>query len=48
MKSIIRTIVRIVIANKRNRTDTLKPKGTEPDYNGLRYIVGNGQMAPGL
>ncbi len=48
MKSVMRTIVRIVIANKRNRTDTLKPKGMEPDYNGLRDIIGNGQTVSGL
>jgi len=48
MKSIMRTIVRIVTANKRNRTDTLKPKGTEPDYNGLRDIIGNGHTVSGL
>jgi len=48
MKSIMRIIVRIVIANKRNRTDTLKPKGMEPDYNGLRDIIGNGHTVSGL
>ena len=47
MKSIMRTIVRIVTANKRNWT-ALKPKSMESDYNGLRNIIGNGQMVPGL
>ena len=27
---------------------TLKPKGTESDYNGWVYIIGNGQAVPGL
>lgn len=48
MKSVMRTIVRIVKANKRNWTATLKPKGVESDYNDFRCIVGNGQMVPGL
>ncbi|MGP8322581.1 MAG: hypothetical protein ACT6FG_01110 [Methanosarcinaceae archaeon] len=48
MKSVMRTIVRIVKANKRNWTATLKPKGAESDYNDFRCIVGNGQMVPGL
>ena len=48
MKSVMRTIVRIVTANKRNWTATLKPKGTESDYNDSRCIVGNEQMVPGL
>ena len=47
MKSVMRIIVRIVNANKRNWT-ALKPKGTESDYNGSCYIIGNGQMVPGL
>ena len=47
MKSVMRTIVRIVNANKRNWT-ALKPKGTESDYNGSCFIIGNGQMVPGL
>ncbi|MDF1534691.1 MAG: hypothetical protein P1P69_09365, partial [Methanosarcinaceae archaeon] len=48
MKSVMRTIVRIVTANKRNWTYALKPKGAESDYNDLCRIVGNGQMVPGL
>ena len=48
MKSVMRIIVRIVTMNKRNRTDTLKPKGMEPDYSGLPNILGNGQMVLGL
>nr|QNO48069.1 hypothetical protein MIDAKHNJ_00002 [Methanosarcinales archaeon ANME-2c ERB4] len=47
MKSVMRIIVRIVNANKRNWT-ALKPKGTESDYNGSCFIIGNGQMVPGL
>ena len=47
MKSLMRTIVRIVNANKRNWT-ALKPKGMESDYNDLPFIVGNEQMVPGL
>jgi len=27
---------------------TLKPKGTESDYNGWVYIIGNGHTVPGL
>ena len=44
MKSVMRTIVRIVTANKRNWTGTLKPKGMESDYNDSRCIVGNEQL----
>ena len=44
----MRTIVRIVTANKRNWTDTLKPKGTESDYNDWRFIIGNRQTISGL
>ncbi len=47
MKSVMRTIVRIVTANKRNWT-ALKPKGMESDYNDLSCIVGNEQTVPGL
>ena len=47
MKSVMRTIVRIVTANKRNWT-ALKPKGMESDYNDSRCIVGNGRVVLGL
>ena len=29
-------------------TDTLEPKGMEPDYNGCEYVIGNGRTVPGL
>ena len=29
-------------------TVTLEPKGMESDYNGCEYVIGNGQMVPGL
>jgi hypothetical protein len=34
MKSVMRTIVRVVNLNKRNWVDTLRPKGAESDHNG--------------
>ena len=48
MKSIMRTIVRVVIIDKRKWTDTLRPKGEESDYNGWINVIGNGHMVPGL
>ena len=48
MKSITRTIVRVVNIDKRKRTVTLIPKGEESDYNGWIYVIGNGHMVPGL
>jgi len=48
MKSIMRTIVRVVTPDKRNWVDTLKPKGMESDHNGWHDVMGNGQMIPGL
>lgn len=48
MKSIMRTIVRVVIYDKRNWVDTLRPKGTESDHNDCHGVVENGQMIPGL
>ena len=48
MKSTTRTIVRVVRIDKRKWTDTLKPKGEEPDYNGWINVIGNGHMVPGL
>nr|QNT35529.1 hypothetical protein NCGJLENL_00013 [uncultured Methanosarcinales archaeon] len=43
MKSVMRTIVRVVIYDKRNWVDTLRPKGTEPDHNGCRDAMEDGQ-----
>ena len=48
MKSIMRTIVRVVIYDKRNWVDTLKPKGTESDHNGCHDVMGCGQTILGL
>jgi hypothetical protein len=48
MKSTTRTIVRVVIIDKRKWTDTLKPKGEEPDYNGWINVIGNGHTVLGL
>ena len=48
MKSVMRTIVRVVSDDKRNWTDTLKPKGMESDYNDWQCIIRNGQVVPGL
>jgi len=47
MKSIMRTIVRVVIIDKRKRTVTLRPKGEEPDYNGWINVIGNGHTVSG-
>jgi len=44
----MRTIVRVVIYDKRNWVDTLKPKGMESDHNGCRDVMGNGQTILGL
>jgi len=48
MKSVMRTIERVVTQDKRKRIVTLRPKGTKSDYNGCRYVIGNGQMVSGL
>ena len=48
MKSVMRTIVRVVMPDKRNWVDTLKPKGMKSDYNGCSDIIGDGQMVSGL
>nr|QNO46781.1 hypothetical protein DEIDBPHB_00030 [Methanosarcinales archaeon ANME-2c ERB4] len=48
MESIIRTIVRVVIIDKRKLTDTLRPKGEESDYNGWIDVIGNGHTVLGL
>ena len=47
MKSVMQTIVRVVISNKRNWVDTLRPKGAESDHNGYWDVMGNGQMVLG-
>jgi hypothetical protein len=48
MKSIMRTIERVVKRDKRKRIVTLKPKGTKSDYNGCNDVIGNGQTVSGL
>jgi len=48
MKSMMRTIVRVVIIDKRKWTDTLRPKGEEQNYNGWIGVMGNGHAVPGL
>jgi hypothetical protein len=48
MKSIMRTIERVVTSDKRKRTVTLRPKGTKPDYDGSKDVVVNGHTVSGL
>ncbi|MHC1624178.1 MAG: hypothetical protein ACXQTR_06285 [Candidatus Methanospirareceae archaeon] len=48
MKSVMRTIVRVVNLNKRKRTVTLRPKGMESDHNGYWNVMGNEQTILGL
>ena len=48
MKSVKQTIVRVVTYNKRKRTVTLRPKGTESDYNGYSDVIVDGRTVPGL
>jgi len=48
MKSVKRTIVRVVTYNKRKRTVTLRPKGTESDYNDYSDVIVNGRTILGL
>jgi hypothetical protein len=48
MKSVMRTVVRVVNSNKRKRTATLRPKGMESDHNGYWNVMGNEQMILGL
>ena len=48
MKSIMRTIVRVVNYDKRNWVDTLRPKGVESGHNGYHNVMENGQTIPGL
>ncbi len=47
MKSVKRTIVRVVTYNKRKRTVTLRPKGVESCHNGYRNVMANGHIIPG-
>ncbi|MEA2051644.1 MAG: hypothetical protein U9O90_02325 [Euryarchaeota archaeon] len=47
MKSVKRTIVRVVTYNKRKRTVTLRPKGVESDHNGCWDVMGDGQTVLG-
>ena len=44
MKSVMRTIERVVTQDERKRTVTLRPKGMKPDYNGCGDVVGDGWM----
>ncbi|KAF5412173.1 MAG: hypothetical protein C5S38_08620 [Candidatus Methanophagaceae archaeon] len=48
MKSVKRTIVRVVTYNKRKRTVTLRPKGTESDYKGYSDVIVDGRTILGL
>ena len=47
MKSIMRTIERVVTQDKRKRI-ALRPKGTKSDYNGCKDVIGNEQTVSGL
>ena len=48
MKSVMRTIERVVTTDKRKRTVTLRPKGTKPDYNGSKHVIVIGHTVSGL
>nr|QNO48708.1 hypothetical protein MNILOELO_00010 [Methanosarcinales archaeon ANME-2c ERB4] len=48
MKSVKRTIVRVVTYNKRKRTVALRPKGMESDYTGYSDVIVDGQKISGL
>jgi hypothetical protein len=48
MKSVMRTIERVVKRDKRKRIFTLRPKGTKSDYNGCNDVIGNEQTVSGL
>jgi hypothetical protein len=48
MKSVKRTIVRVATYNKRKRTVTLRPKGTESDYNSYSDVIVDGRTISGL
>ena len=47
MKSVMRTIERVVTQDKRKRI-ALRPKGTKSDYSGCGDVIGNGQTVSGL
>ena len=47
MKSVTRTIERVVTQDKRKRI-ALRPKGTKSDYNGCEDVIGNEQTVSGL
>ncbi len=47
MKSVMRTIVRVVNLNKRNWVDTLRPKGVESGHNGYHDVMEYGLTIPG-
>jgi len=47
MKSVMRTIERVVTQDERKRIVTLRPKGTKSDYNDCGGVVGNGQTVSG-
>ncbi len=47
MKSVMRTIVRVVSYDKRNWVDTLRPKGTESGHNGYHDVMVDGHTIPG-
>ena len=47
MKSVMRTIERVVTQDKRKRI-ALRPKGTKLDYNGCEDVIGNGHTVSGL
>ena len=48
MKSVMRTIERVVTADKRKRIDTLEPICTKPDYYGSKDVIVNGHTVSGL
>jgi len=47
MKSVMRTIVRVVNYDKRNWVDTLRPKGVEFGHNGYHNVMVYGHTIPG-
>jgi len=47
MKSVMRTIERVVTQDKRKRI-VLRPKCTKSDYNDCGDVVGNGRTVSGL
>lgn len=47
MKSVMRTIARVVNYDKRNWVDTLRPKGVEFGHNGYHNVMEYGHAIPG-